>query len=72
MRKISSKTISGCENSNKDCCPLSNEETVRNILFILEIRNLNAMEDDEDDFFAYQAAKSLNNKRTQLKQFLQT
>ncbi|CAF1286361.1 unnamed protein product [Adineta ricciae] len=30
------------------------------------------MEDDEDDFFAYQAAKSLNNKRAQLKQFLQT
>ncbi|CAF1151180.1 unnamed protein product [Rotaria sp. Silwood1] len=29
------------------------------------------MEDDEDDFFAYQTAKSLNNKRTQLKQFLQ-
>ncbi|CAF3020989.1 unnamed protein product [Rotaria sp. Silwood2] len=31
----------------------------------------NLMEDDEDDFFAYQTAKSLNNKRTQLKQFLQ-
>ncbi|CAF4345381.1 unnamed protein product, partial [Adineta steineri] len=30
------------------------------------------MEDDEDDFFAYQTAKSLNNKRTQLKQFYQT
>ncbi|CAF1633121.1 unnamed protein product, partial [Adineta ricciae] len=30
------------------------------------------MEDDEDDFFAYQAAKSLNNKRIQLKQYLQT
>jgi hypothetical protein len=29
------------------------------------------MEDDEDDFFAYQTAKSLNNKRTQLKQFFQ-
>jgi len=29
------------------------------------------MEDDEDDFFAYQAARSLNNKRTQLKQFFQ-
>jgi len=29
------------------------------------------MEDDEDDFFAYQAAKSLNNKRTQLKQYFQ-
>jgi hypothetical protein len=29
------------------------------------------MEDDEDDFFAYQTAKSLNNKRAQLKQFLQ-
>ncbi|CAF0862910.1 unnamed protein product [Rotaria sordida] len=29
------------------------------------------MEDDEDDFFAYQTAKSLNNKRTQLKQYLQ-
>ncbi len=32
---------------------------------------LNLMEDDEDDFFAYQTAKSLNNKRTQLKQFFQ-
>ncbi|CAF0726486.1 unnamed protein product [Adineta steineri] len=30
------------------------------------------MEDDEDDFFAYQTARSLNNKRTQLKQFYQT
>lgn len=29
------------------------------------------MEDDEDDFFARQAAKSLNNKRTQLKEFFQ-
>jgi hypothetical protein len=28
-------------------------------------------DDDEDDFFAYQTAKSLSNKRTQLKQFLQ-
>ncbi|UJR34200.1 hypothetical protein I4U23_021606 [Adineta vaga] len=30
------------------------------------------MEDDEDDFFAHQTAKSLNNKRIQLKQFYQT
>jgi hypothetical protein len=29
------------------------------------------MEDDDDDFFAYQTAKSLTNKRTQLKQFFQ-
>ncbi|CAF5069423.1 unnamed protein product, partial [Rotaria magnacalcarata] len=29
------------------------------------------MESDEDDFFAYQTAKSLNNKRSQLKQFFQ-
>jgi hypothetical protein len=29
------------------------------------------MEDDDDDFFAYQTARSLNNKRTQLKQFFQ-
>ena len=29
------------------------------------------MDDDEDDFFAYQTAKSLNNKRSQLKQYLQ-
>lgn len=29
------------------------------------------MDDDEDDFFAYQAARSLSNKRIQMKQFLQ-
>lgn len=29
------------------------------------------MEEDEDDFFAYQTTKSLNNRRIQIKQFLQ-